>query len=514
MTEQPPIPSRRLAVIRLAIGLAQGLALYFAVEWLDHAAPAAAGAVVLPLILVPVVALGAVGRLGPKSLAAWLVAAAAVAALLGGYDGYVRLDPNQNWPRPQVFAFTAAALFVLHHLILPADALRRWRAPYERYFDDGWRDAVRLGLGVAFVGALWLLLLLGAALFKTIGIDALSELLRRRWFAIPVSTLFFAVAVHLTDVRANLVVGARTLALTLLAWLLPVLTGLTLAFLAALPFTGLQPLWDTRSAGGILLSACAALLILINAAYQEGEREDFPPAVLKWSARLAAAALAPMAVIAAYGVTLRIGQHGLTSDRVYSAACVFIAACYAAGYLWAALSRGAWLKPLETVNWIVAQVCVAVVLLVFSPVLDPARLSVADQLHRLHSGKVSPETFDYRFLRFDAGSGGQAALRALSNDVSTPQARRIAALAKAQLAVNDRYASGPTSAASRAALLGVVGAPLPGDFLAQDWKRSDEPERGCYGDSLCVSFLADVAPDPGAEGRGHAHSRAPRLRPP
>lgn len=496
--EAHEIPPPRLLAIRAAIGLAQGIGLYFVFERLKTAPSALIGAAALSLLTLPIVALGAVGRMQGRALIAWLGLAFLIAAILGGYDGFIRIDRNENWPEPPVFAFTAAALFVLHHLVLAADAEGRWRAAYRRYFDDGWRDAVRLGLGACFVGALWLLLFLGAALFKIIGIDALADLLRKLWFAWPVSTLFFAIAVHLTDVRANLVAGARTLALTLLAWLLPVLAALTVAFLAALPFTGLQPLWDTRSAGGILLGACAALLILINAAYQEGEREGFPPAALKWSARAAAIALAPMALIAAYGVSLRIGQHGLTPDRVYSAACVFIAACYAAGYLWAALKRGPWMAPLETVNWITAQVAVAVVLSLFSPVLDPARLSVADQVRRLQTGKVSAQAFDYRFLRFEAGRGGEAALRRLAADTSNPRAREIAGRAHEVLALKAKYP--PVRGASdRTVLLRAPGGPLPGDFLRQDFDSAAAPERSCYGDNDCVAFSADVTADPGLE---------------
>lgn len=496
---RPAHDGPQLLAIRAAIGLAQGLGLYVVFEHLLSAPQVLTGALGLSLLTAPIVALGAVGRLRGRILLAWLAAALLIATVLGGYDGFIRLDRNENWPHPAVFLFTAAALFVLHHLILAAQDAGRWRAPYSAYFDDGWRDAVRLGLGVCFVGALWLLLLLGAALFKIIGITALEDLLKQKIFSIPISTLFFAIAIHLTDVKANLVAGARTLALTLLAWLLPVLTGLTLAFLAALPFTGLQPLWDTRSAGGILLSACAALLILINAAYQDGERDGFPPGALKWSARLAGAALAPMALIAAYGVALRIGQHGLTPDRIYSAACVFIAACYAAGYLWAALARGPWMARLETVNWLTAQVCVAVVLLLFSPILDPVRLSVGDQVRRLHSGKVAPDAFDYRFLRFDAGRPGQAALRKLAADASTPRARQIAGLALAQLSVKERNPGIAASAADRAALLSARGGPLPADFLAQTFGRGDAPERGCYNDSACVAFTADLTADPGPE---------------
>ncbi|MBL7372883.1 DUF4153 domain-containing protein, partial [Escherichia coli] len=93
-------------------------------------------------------------------------------------------------------------------------------------------------------------------------------------------------AVQLTDVRDGLIRGVRTVALMLLSWLLLVITVLTAGFLAALPFTGLEPLWATRSATAMILAAAAALIILINTAYQDGEADNLPPRVLRIATRV------------------------------------------------------------------------------------------------------------------------------------------------------------------------------------------------------------------------------------
>ena len=45
-------------------------------------------------------------------------------------------------------------------------------------------------------------------------------------------------------------------------------------------------------------------------------------------------------------------------------------------------------------------------LCLLSPIADPARLSVASQLHRLMSGEVSPRGFDFTFLAKNAGAKG------------------------------------------------------------------------------------------------------------
>ena len=74
--------------------------------------------------------------------------------------------------------------------------------------------------------------------------------------------LAFTCAIHVTDVRAGIVRGARTLKLTLLSWLLPIMALIAVTFLATLLFTGLEPLWSTRRATPVLLAAAAALVFL------------------------------------------------------------------------------------------------------------------------------------------------------------------------------------------------------------------------------------------------------------
>jgi hypothetical protein len=263
-----------LGPIRIGIGLLQGLGLY----WLQRSAdndlkvwPATEPLLFGPLLLVvaflPLVLLAGVGRLRPATLAIWTAVAGVALALLGLHDiARQSADTLRNLPylSAPVILFSAAALFISHHLVAPADFERRRIASFPAYFDTTWKAGVQLAMSIGFTGAFWVLLLLGAALFKVIGLDFLENLLRKEWFAIPVTFLVFAVAVHLTDVRDGLIRGVRTVALMLLSWLLLVMTVLAAGFLAALPFTGLQALWETGNATSLVLAAAAALIILIT----------------------------------------------------------------------------------------------------------------------------------------------------------------------------------------------------------------------------------------------------------
>lgn len=511
------VTSPLLGPIRIGIGLLQGLGLF----WLHRSAdndlktwPATEPLLFGPLLLVvaflPLVLLAGVGRLRPVTLAIWTVVAGVALALLGLHDiarqsaDTLRRSPFLSAP---VILFSAAALFISHHLVAPADLERRRIASFPAYFDTTWKAGVQLAMSIGFTAAFWILLTLGAALFKVIGLDFLEDLLRKDWFWIPVSTLAFAIAVHLTDVRDGLIRGVRTVALMLLSWLLLVMTVLAAGFLGALPFTGLEGLWETGNATSLVLAAAAALIILINTAYQDGRPDNLPPVVLRIAVRVAAVLLTPLVILAVLGLSLRIGQYGLTPDRIIAAACALVGSAYAAGYGWAALSpfwrKGDWMRPLERTNIGTALLTVAVILLLFSPVLDPARLSVMDQVARLERGAVTPDKLDYRFLRFESGKAGQAALARLARSNNPDIAMQAAAASSARrwdppIEEDPRYRK-PLITAFPATLV------LPERFTSPDYPIQDN-RWGCNSNQPCLATMLDVNGDGAADillGRGY-----------
>ena len=484
--------ARTTTAIRLGVGLLQGLALFL----LHHAEnvkawPATQPLVFAPLVLValavPFVILAGIGALRRSSLIVWALGAAAFAAYLA-FHGVWRETTPDKMPDFPVFLAIAGGLFIAHHLFQPAEAERKVVASYPAYFDITWMHGVQLALSAAFTGVFWILLYLGASLFKLIGIEAIQKLISEEAFAFPATTVMFAAAVQLTDVRSTLVRGVRTVALTLLAWLLPLMTLIAAGFLASLPFTGLEPLWKTRAATALLLTAAAHLIVLINAAYQCGTEP--PPTVLKWAARIAGVLLIPIALLAAYGLALRIGQHGLTPERVFAAAFVFVAAGHAVGYAMAAFRRDAWMKTLERTNVVMAFISLALLTALFTPIADPARLSVNDQADRLARGKVKPAQFDYAFLRFDGGRHGRAVLARLKTD-KNPEIAKGAAQAlvwtvRPPIDAQPRFTKTTVYPAGRV---------LPGSLVKQDWSPSDGDSVCIYPGTTCSALLLDIDGD-------------------
>jgi hypothetical protein len=415
---------------RLAIGLLQGLALYLLYLAADTKTwPASDGAIFAPALFVawfvPVILLLSLGNIRWRKLGLWGAGAAIVVAGVALHD--ITRGVTGGWalwynvadegprivPSPILALFVALGLFIVQALIMASETRGEGSAFYPRHFDAAWKCAVQLALSAAFVGVFWAVLWLGAGLFNLIKLDFFEHLIQHRWFAFPASTLAFACALHVTDTRAGIVRGMRTLILVLLSWLLPIMAALTIGFLASLAFTGLEPLWNTRFATSLLLTAAAVLVLLINAAYQDGDPAHVAGRVVRYAGSLASLTLVPTIAIAAYALGLRVDQHGWTTDRIIAAACTVIAACYALGYSWAALSRGPWLKRVEPCNLIAAFISLAILLALFTPLADPARLSVASQLAQLKSGKVTPDKFDYAYLRFQGARYGKAALEAL-----------------------------------------------------------------------------------------------------
>jgi len=521
--EPPLLALPRVGGWRILLGLLQGLLLYL----LYHATtthswpatqPLAFGPLVLAASFVPLILISGLGHLDRRRLVLWGGCAALLLAALAGYDAWRVADlplpapsatrqygtpgvDRSPFPSWRLWLFAATGFFIAHTLVLAAVRDGRRIAAYPTYFDTAWKLGVQLAFSGLFTGITWLVLTLGAQLFELVKLAFLTKLMRESWFAIPVTAFAFACAMHLTDVRPAIVRGIRSLLLVLLSWLLPVTVLLIGGFLATLPFTGLAPLWNTKHAASVLLCAAAAFVVLVNAAWQQGEDERAVARVVRVAARIAALLVAPLVLIAVYALFLRVRDYGWSADRIDAAACMLVAACYAAGYFYAGLRPG-WLPLLARVNIGVAFVVLGVLLVLFSPLLDPARISVASQVARLASGKVKPDAFDFAFLRFDGARFGRAALDRLER-MPLPEAdavrRRIAAVRRMETRWDHKGVAPQPLELAANLHMHPDGARLPDTFLRTDWaaRQPSYLYPACLREvgHVCDVFLLDVTGD-------------------
>jgi hypothetical protein len=514
------IGSNRLGLSRLGAGLVQGLLLHLLYEAKDaHSWPATEPLIFIPLLLaalfVPLIYIAGLGALSRRQLLAWGLTSALIIALLGLYDAWRDIGQLALWPEyangkaqahiqppsGPLVACLVAGFFIAHSLVMAGAREGRRIASYPSHFDIAWKLIVQILFSGMFIGMVWLVLTLGGELFQLVRLDFLKKLLRESWFAIPVTTTAFACALHLTDVRPAIVHGIRNLLLTMMSWGLPVMTLIVGGFLLSLPFTGLSPLWQTRHAASVLLSAAGVFVVLINAAWQDGASITSAAAVIRWSARAASLLLVPVTAIAAYALFLRVADYGWTSDRVIAAACVLVAACYALGYAWAAV-QGAALDLLAKVNIAAAFLVLATMLCLLSPIADPARLSVLSQEALLRSGKIPADKFDFAYLRFEAARFGREALSRLEAGASGPNAAlvrsRIASVRKAKNPWEWRSLAERPADIRPHLRVWPEGAKLPESFLRLEWSKWEErPSVDCLkkADETCDAFLMDVTGD-------------------
>jgi hypothetical protein len=134
--------------------------------------------------------------------------------------------------------------------------------------------------------------------------------------------------------------------------------------------------------------------------------------------------------IACYAVGLRVAQYGLTPARCWAAVSAAILSCYGLGYAFAVARRGApWLPRVRGVNVAMSLVVIALAFALHTPLADPLRLSLSSQLARLADGRVSPQEFDFKMLRYELGQQGLAALDRLAGTAESEEVRSRALLA-------------------------------------------------------------------------------------
>jgi hypothetical protein len=507
--------SKNTAVLRLSIGLLQGLVLFYLyrarteASWPD-AYPEVYAAVLVMSCFAPVLWISGLGLIPRRNLSIWIFIAAFIAAVIGYYGHWrtVGVSVSQardgllSFPSVQIWMFGVVGFFISHSLVVASNVDQRRIASYSSYFEYSWKLLIQVKFSGLFVGVLWLVLNMGASLFKLIGLDFLANVINEPWFAIPVSVFGFACAIHLTDVRPVIVRGIRSLLLVLLSWLLPLATVMIGGFILSLPFTGLEPLWATKNAASLMLIACACLVVFINTHFQDGLGREVINRWLSTFARLACFLLIPLTSIAAYALCLRVLEHGWTSDRIIAACCLTIAACYAVGYSFAAIRARDGLRFVSTVNIATAGVVLLIWLGLFSPALDPARISVASQLSRLTSGNVEARDFDFKYLRFEGQRFGLDALKAMAQQQNGTDAVLIRERSKESMALQDRWSpEGKLTATELMSNLTIwpQTREIPQSFVAQDWAKSNSPWLlpTCLRNRAikCDLFLVDLTSD-------------------
>jgi len=315
---------------------------------------------------------------------------------------------------PSWIAGAIAILFLVTPFIQIFIKTGRRAYPYEELLHGIWNNAVRVAIGGVVIGAFWAVIQLWIELFKLIDITFFADVFHDAAFVCMSLTTVFGYALALGREWEKLTSTIRTVLLTVLKALMPLLAGIALLFLVSLPFTGLQPLWDTRHASETLLALIGVTILFFNGAYNDGTGN---PPYSRWISRLVEAALVAIpiyAAIALYALHLRIDQYGLTLGRFYGVLFASGGMLCGLGYAAAAFRRrGTWMAKVPQVNMRMAWLVVVCAVLAHTALLDPFRWSARSQLRRLSDGRVDAREFDFGYLRFALGHVGWETLEQL-----------------------------------------------------------------------------------------------------
>lgn len=495
-----------LALARLAIGLAQGVGIAALIvppsaEWESAVAslgPALLAGAILSAHFLPLMLIDGLGKMRPGILAIWLSSAAAIQCLVG-----VRIAAGVDAAAPpgelvsfEWFALTGAAMFVAHQMVVATETSRKVVAPFSAYFEAAWSAAARGLLAAAALIALNVPLFFVSAFLAIFGALWPAAAVYFAWLSLVLAGLTVAAVLHFTE-DAPLTRHARQLLLTIVTWL-----GLVAAAVGALYLLiSLGALAAGVSNGGIARSALALsawLIITISAAYGGGQIQ--PSAMIRWAVRIQVLILTLLVAVAAWAIGERIGQHGLTAPRLTAGVVTLLAAIHAVGYAFAAIRPGPWMRPVAATNLVAAVAALITFGAFATPLAPPTRIAIAEQVHRVTSGEVPPERFDFAYLRFEVGPAGPAALARLTRHPD----RAIADQARLFLGLAD------LNPELDANIIPNIEPVFRGDSLPDDLVHvigPDDPRYVCIGIGECLALTRDIDGD----GRDEAVIATPEV---
>ncbi|MFS2109144.1 DUF4153 domain-containing protein [Sphingomonas sp. Sphisp140] len=362
------------------------------------------------------------------------------------------------------------------------------RPSYIGVHDHVWANVVLWCASWAFVGLVWLMAILLASLFHLIKMDFVQQLLAKDWFARAMTGLAFGAALGLLREHDAVVRTLQRVVAIVLAVLAPVLAiGLGL-FLIALPFSGVQALWDATSETTPLLLACAAgALILANVVIGREDADERRNPLLRYGAMVLAAVILPLAVLAAVATGLRIDQYGYTPERLWGVIFVGVALCWGLTYFATlALRRLGWTRLVRPANLALACLVCALGFVLATPLISFNAISTADQVARLESGKIAPDKFDWSALAFEFGKPGREALARLKRSANAAIRAKAAETEKAESPYTLQLRE------QQKPFVGDYDVRPAGTTLPAALKTMMLRERACEEDHLCRVYLHDA----------------------
>ena len=286
-----------------------------------------------------------------------------------------------------------------------------WKMPYSEIFFQFCRNLFLLFQAAIVIAVFWGLLVTAGLLFDIVGLDKVPYIMFNPVIAVPLSSLTIAISISVAIKHPGIDSLGRWI-LSVLAWLLPFFSVLSIVFILCLPYSGLKTLWSTGQASTLMLLLQFGTLILANAAWLDGSKSAFQNKFVNFLAKLSLLCLPIYTGLCIYSLGIRVEQYGLTVDRVQAFFLVIVTGIWGLGCAGAVLLNK-WPESIGKVNIASVAIMAVITVAMNSPLLDPFRLAAYNQAERLKSGKILPQDFDYIYTRFNLGRYGNKVLMSL-----------------------------------------------------------------------------------------------------
>lgn len=499
-----PAPARSL-LYYVVIGLLQGLVLLAAVLGRGEVLGFGLSVAVCVAVAVAGLNLQLLGSAVRQRGTGWLVLG--LTLLISGISAWVFAAEPSGWLQ-MTWCLAAVVLgYIGTAFILAWPTGEGLRLRYEDLFRHAWNNVFILFLAQMLTGLFWQLLWLCALLFSMLGIPQVKEAVESPVFLWLVLPVVFSLGMRMGRENEKVIGLLRGILLTLCRFLLPLGALITVLFTLTLPFTGLQPVWDTGYSTTLLLMLAIINLFLVNGVFQEGHQGSVYPVALKRLVNASLLCLPVLVGLAAYASWMRIDQYGLTPSRIMALLLVGVMLAHGLAAAWAVLaSRQGWLNSLRVSNPWIALLSAALVVLFYTPLLAPQALSAKNQVERLVSGRTPVSEFDARNLYHDLGQPGRDAFEQLEKRLQTDEL--FDASGRAQLLATLEEVRRPAAAEERGPKLEWLG---PVQSSTEALADSTLAESQCGGKG-CYLWAVDL------DGDGHnevlmipRHTYASRL---
>jgi Domain of unknown function (DUF4153) len=419
------------------IGLAQGLILWWL--WSTHGLTPMwrmgmfYGVLAGPLVIYFTQDVPTVGR----NLRLWAALVYTLAyGLLGAYSQWASGEEKFSVMPSEALAAIVLA-FISLGLLCGFDVTNR-RFDYAKLFQNTWRNGILTLMSAAMTGALWTVLFAGGQVMALIGLTWVMALINEPMFVWSITCLVISVAFALGLSRAGMTDVLRRFWLSISQWLLILVLFFGALWVLALPWTGLQRLFETRSASLMLLWLVALAIKFANCAYQDGEQKWPYPKAFNWLTQLAWLSLLAITAVACWALGLRVHQHGWSSDRLWAALVAAMACIYVLGYSFSWLQRTRWMATMARTNVLAAGLLCLALMALLSPVAQIQRLGVSMHLQHMRQ-QGADKSPDWHYLRWQSGRFGLQALTAMATGQDKAASAQWATQARQKLAQKNRY---------------------------------------------------------------------------